>query len=174
MELDRREMITLIGSVSSSLSLPVSLVSVSSADEESSANTSVGNDSVLRTSFVPAMESGKIQEIRDGEEVQRVEIEDRKTWTMHARSLTSTVGIDIPLLSRFTPYKVYIDPPYWTISYTDKDGYILDLYHSKHSGEMKASVFEISSKDTTRIESDDFDSLVYDTRQLIQEVIYSD
>lgn len=172
--MNRREAITLIGSVSSSLSLPISLISVVSADEESS-DPNPSEPSVFRTTYVPGMESGKIQEIKGGEEIQHVEVEDKTAWVMHARSFASTVNISLPMFARFTPYKILIEPPYWTISYTNEAGYIIDLYHSRHSPkELKASLFEIASKDKTIIKADDFESLVWDTRQLIQEVIYND
>lgn len=171
--MNRREMLTIVGSISSSLSLPISLASVVRADDDHNKDTE--QNRILRTTYVPGPNSGKIQEIKNGEEIQNIEIEDKQTWLLHARSLANSVGVSLPLFAQFTPYKVSVDDQYWTIAYTNENGYIIDIYHSKHSPDVvKTALFEIPTKHTIRIESQDMDSLISNTRELLKEEAYHD
>lgn len=167
MELDRREMITLVGSVSSSLSLPVSLFSYLNKRSSETTNSAVSDDSILRTSYTPR-ENGKIQEIKNGNLESEATIGDKETWTMYARSLAQNVGVDIPLFSFFNLYKITLNPPYWDIGYTT-DGYVLDLLYSKNSETFKAVLFETETVESKTITADNVDELVRKTRTLIRD-----
>lgn len=167
MELSRRETITLVGSVSSSLSLPVSVFSYLSG--RASAETDSNDYSKeFRSVYIPGSGSGTIQTIQDKEPVSEVSVNDRKSWKMYARSVLNNVGISPPVLPGFDLYRVYVDYPYWHIAYTHGTQ-VIDIYDAKYSdSEYKAVILDdFEENDRIELEADVLDELV---GQIINEL----
>lgn len=123
---------------------------------------------VLRTSWEPRFDRGKLQKLIDGDEVYRKDIEDYSEWLERSRSLSDQASINIPEFINFDLYKTsVIDGKWWALGFTSTSGHIVDLYNTEYSEDvLTGAIFEPHSKEEiAKIEEENVSSLVSSVRQ---------
>ena len=166
MGIDRRRMLTLFGSTTSTLPF-MPYISPNRSNKPSTTESS--NRSIsYRTVFLPGSGSGKIQKF-DDEDTQIISsFEDRQIWLRVVRSMLNAVNVEPPEFPGFDLYNAYVERPQWHIAYTRKRKIIdiLDGRDSNHN--YKALILEkVGSRDKTVIEANDFNELVGQVRECL-------